>query len=101
MPDSCEELVAFYRLDIIKRRKEGLFMGDNTITVKVHDLLKRIEEIKKDKMDYVEISILKPDDNEPYTCLSFEAFSREEPDIGYDYDAVEAVTSDELDSVYG
>jgi hypothetical protein len=64
------------------------------LTVKVEDLKKMVDELEKDKIEYVEISLLEGDEDIP-EYLNFNAFDGEGG--GVDYGDIEHV---EVDAFY-
>lgn len=72
----------------------------DTITVKVADLLWKIREMTRAKMDYVTVTIMEADgEGEDYLppCLHFEACKKEEAYLGVDFEDVAIVPTDEFD----
>ncbi len=65
-----------------------------TVTVKVSDLYKLAKEMLNDGMDYVEISILEPDqDNDLPASLHFDASKASFPEMGVDYEELDDISS--------
>ena len=58
---------------------------------KVTDLYNRISELKQDKMEYVEISLLEPDEDDEISECSLCFTGVESSTDGVDYDSVESV----------
>lgn len=59
---------------------------------KVMDLYNRISELKQDKMEYVDVSLLGPDDSDPVYSLEFSGIESSDNGATYsvDYDPVES-----------
>lgn len=47
------------------------------IVIKVDELLKKAQELKESKMDYVELTLIEPDDELP-ACVDFQAIGKED-----------------------
>lgn len=58
---------------------------------KVADLYNRISELKQDKMEYVEITLLEPDEDDEIGEYSLCFTGIESSTDGVDYDSVESV----------
>lgn len=74
---------------------------DNSIILKVSDLRTRVQELRRDGIEYVELSIMDsytdPDDELIPSSLEFSGCKFNEPDFWFDYEGLEAVeNSDEL-----
>lgn len=62
------------------------------IVVPVSSLHKLIKELRADKMDYVELSILEPDEEEgDPACLFPSGFNSSDLDMQVDYDTIDHV----------
>lgn len=66
----------------------------NSIILKVSELRSCIQELRRDGIEYVELSILDPDENDgdfiPAT-LEFSGCKFNDPDLWLDYEGLEAV----------
>lgn len=60
---------------------------------KVADLYNRISELKQDKMEYVEVSLLEPHDDDSVYSLCFTGIESSDgsSEFGVDYDSVESI----------
>ena len=67
----------------------------DSITIRVKDLYDRVKELKDDKMDYVEISFLEPDEMPDGdiipASINFSAWTEKESFIGIDYEGIDAI----------
>lgn len=63
---------------------------DNVI-VSVSDLLKKVEELHKDGMEYVELSVLEPEEEDLPVSLWFEAYKSPMLDMGVDYEGIDVI----------
>ena len=69
-----------------------------SIIVKVSELRSRIQDIRRDGNEYVEISISDPDEIDGDAlpaCLNFSGCKASDPNTWVDYDEVEAVENEE------
>ena len=66
----------------------------DTIVVKVSDLYKQIQLMKKDCMDYVKLQILEEQPEEEIPASVFLSAYKKDGDCEIDYDEVEAVESE-------
>ena len=67
----------------------------NEIEISVKSLYEKAKLMLDDGMDTVVISILDPDgkgEDALPACISFEASTAEDPEIGIDYEEIDAIT---------
>lgn len=72
-------------------------MGDSII-VRVSDLRAKIQDLRRDGMDYVEVSILEPDEFDGETipaCIQLSGCKVRDTHLWTDYDPVEALPKNE------
>lgn len=61
------------------------------ITINARELIKIVNEIKKDNMDYIEISIVESDGDDLPHFVALSAWTKENPEISVDYDEIDAI----------
>lgn len=65
--------------------------------ISVHELYERVKEMLDRGMDFVEISLMEADNSDSDhpipACVHFDAFSKNEPEFGIDFEEIDVVQS--------